>query len=356
MNRHGIAVGLLIATLLLVGYAAVGGVLNSEVSSGPDDAAWVGVAFGAVVLAFTTSGYIIASRNGNPLGWLLLGIGTIEALGAAASAYAVYALLNRPSSLPGEMAAWTADFIIGGLGIVFGSLIFVFLLFPDGRLPGRWWRTVAGVGFGGIVLAQVQVALNPGRLAGFPTVDNPLGVRGLEDAIAVMQSVAFGALTLSLLAAAVSLVIRFRRSRGIERQQLKWFTTASAFLALAIVSGPIWWGLFPGVGNVVWPVLFASSLSAIPIAMGIAILKYRLYDIDVVINKTLVFGALAAFITGIYVAVVVGIGELLGSAEEPNLALSIAATALVAIAFQPVKDRVERVANRLVYGVRRTPY
>jgi signal transduction histidine kinase len=97
-------------------------------------------------------------------------------------------------------------------------------------------------------------------------------------------------------------------------------------------------------------------LIGFPIAIAIAILRYRLYDIDVVINKTLVFGTLAAFITGIYVAVVVGIGELLGSSDEPNLALSIAATAIVAIAFQPVRDRVERVANRLVYGIRRTPY
>ena len=163
--------------------------------------------------------------------------------------------------------------------------------------------------------------------------------------------------------AAISVIFRFRRSRGLERLQLKWLAVGAAIAALAYLSlmgssafvhlsgetsTPLWTKAFEQVA--------VASFLLIPITMGMAILKYRLYDIDVVINKTLVFGALAAFITGIYVAVVVGIGSLLGSSDEPNLALSIAATAVVAIAFQPVKARVQRIANRIVYGQRVTPY
>jgi signal transduction histidine kinase len=166
-----------------------------------------------------------------------------------------------------------------------------------------------------------------------------------------------------IVGSAMSAIHRFRRSRGDERLQLKWLavgaaTTAFAYLATMIsaaalhLSGtsatPLWADVLGQFG--------VSSFVLIPVAVGIAILKYNLYDIDVVINKTLVFGALGAFITAVYVAVVVGIGNLLGSSEEPNLALSIAATALVAIAFQPVKERVQKVANRIVYGLRATPY
>jgi signal transduction histidine kinase len=154
-----------------------------------------------------------------------------------------------------------------------------------------------------------------------------------------------------LVAGAISLIIRFRRAGGEQRAQLKWFLYAAAlfcaYMTMTIVFET------QGVANMLGGVIASLGLTA---AVGIAVLKYRLYDIDVVINKTIVFGLLAAFITAVYVAIVVGIGTALGSGDDPNLVLSIAATGLVAIAFSPVKERTQRLANRLVYGRRSTPY
>ncbi len=165
-----------------------------------------------------------------------------------------------------------------------------------------------------------------------------------------------------MLASAVSLVMRLRRSTGVERQQLKWLTFAAALVATVyllamiatlpyVIAGtdnqvPGWLNLLQNVA------VFLFCL--IPIAIGIAVLKYRLYDIDVIISKTVVFGVLVGFITVVYVAIVVGLGTLLGDPGNP--ALSIAATALVALLFGPVRERVRRFANRLVYGKRATPY
>jgi signal transduction histidine kinase len=150
------------------------------------------------------------------------------------------------------------------------------------------------------------------------------------------------------IASAVSLLLRLRRSRGDEREQLKWF----AFAALVVVVVVILVSPLFGIPD--WIQVLAFPL--IPIASAIAILKYRLYDIDVVINKTLVVGALAVFITLVYLAVVVGVGALVGAGGRPNAALSIAATAIVAVAFQPLRERARRFANRVVYGRRATPY
>ena len=168
---------------------------------------------------------------------------------------------------------------------------------------------------------------------------------------ASLKGIYNGALSLGPLifvACAVSLVVRLVRSRGEQRLQLKWFVFASALASTTVA-----------VASFVLPdpsLAFTMSVPLIPIGAGVAIFKYRLYDIDVVINKTVVFGGLAAFITAVYVAIVVGIGAAIGQGSKPNLGLSILATGVVAVAFQPVRERVQRFANRLVYGVRATPY
>ena len=166
---------------------------------------------------------------------------------------------------------------------------------------------------------------------------------------------------ISILAAAASLVLRFRRSRGTVRQQLKWLTAAAAIVAslygLAMLASWIngsWFGQQDVLLNTVLQNLAVSSFFLIPIAIGFAVLRHRLYDIDVVINKAVVYGAMALFITAVYVAIVAGIGRVAGS--QGSLGLSIVATALAAVGFQPVRERVQRLANRLVYGRRATPY
>jgi signal transduction histidine kinase len=187
-----------------------------------------------------------------------------------------------------------------------------------------------------------------------------LAVRVLEP---ILKVIAFSLILLpiGMIGSAVSLVQRFRRSRGVERLQLKWLAAASAAVAASYIL--FWLVTIPFGSDSAAPVwaqavefLALVSFLLIPMAAGIAILKHRLFDIDIVINKTLVFGALAAFISAVYVGIVVGVGALVGSGDKPNIALSIAATALVAVAFQPVRKRVQGFANRLIYGQRLSAY
>lgn len=170
----------------------------------------------------------------------------------------------------------------------------------------------------------------------------------------MVSNVFFSLMTVLFIVSVVGVVLRYRRAVGDERQQMKWFAFAAALFVGALVISSLLYAAFGSSVDRLGAVLLGLGLTAMPVAMGIAILKHRLYDIDVVINKTIVFGALAGFITLVYIAVVAGVGAVLGRGDEPNLALSVAATALVAVAFQPVRERIQHLANRLVYGVRAT--
>jgi signal transduction histidine kinase len=295
---------------------------------------------------------IIVRGSRNRMGWIFYAIGLLWASGHFAGEYAAFSYEER--SLPGSLlAAWYGEWY--WLPWLFLLLAGSFILFPDGNLPGRRWRPFGYGLLGAVVVLTVLAALDA-RLNianSSVTLDNPIGISPLgdpdEDPLAfpfviLLWGSAVGSLT--------ALVVRFRRARGDERLQMKWFVYASALLLFSFLALVI----YDTASGQRVTVLDTIMLSLSPIAAGAAILKYRLYDIDVVINKTIVFGVLAAFITGIYVAIVVGIGTLLGSQDEPNLALSIAATAIVAIAFSPVKERTQRLANRLVYGHRLSPY
>jgi signal transduction histidine kinase len=258
-----------------------------------------------------------------------------------------------------RLADWMGNWI-WGLGLAL-PVTFVPLLFPDGHLPSLRWRPVAwiaGLGIGAFVIGS---AFAPGRLSDCdcPSI-NPFGFGGAIGH-AVFGAMRPAGLFLSLLmvpAALASLVFRYRRADGAEREQLRWLIFAGVFVGLGIVSSSLV-GRFvsnPNIATDISNAIVSVAATAIPIAIGIAILKYRLYDIDVVLNKTVVYGSLAAFITIVYVAIVVGLGALIGRGAQDNPALAIAATAIVAVAFQPVRERVQRFANRLVYGDRATPY
>jgi signal transduction histidine kinase len=296
--------------------------------------------------------FVAYRRPQNPVGWLLAVGGCTFELDDLMVSYASFA---RTHALPGanltlalEQFMWIAS-----VGL---ATIFIGLLFPTGRLLSPRWRWVARAAAVGLVLAYVANTLDTDpTVYNAPGSVNPLRPSGTGLAIVDILSDSFLLLPLSAIAAVVALVVRYRRGSGEERHQIRIVMFAASLYALTFATDLVI-HLITGHG-VTW--LEDAALIgafAIPVGAGIAVLKYRLYDIDIVISRTLVYGSLGVFITAVYVAIVVGIGTLIGSGGRPNLGLSIAATAIVAVAFQPVRERLQRVANRLVYGERATPY
>ncbi len=311
--------------------------------------------YALVFLVFATVGAFVAScKPDNPIGWLFCAVGLLNVLWAFALPYATYALVTRPDSLPGgKVMAWLATGWTATLG--WGLLaVFVPLLFPTGPLVSEIWRRVAWVAAGVLALSVVTLAFTPGQVAEDLPIENPVGLESAAPAFELAPMVLMPALMVITAASAISLIIRFRRSIGVERQQLKWFAYSIALLASVIVLG-----FLTNLGPVTVPesaltVIHTSGLLAVPVAMGVAILKYRLWDIDVIINRTLVYGALTAVVVGLYILVVGGLGALLQA--RGNLLLSLLATGLVAILFAPLRDRLQRGVNRLMYGERDDPY
>jgi hypothetical protein len=297
------------------------------------------------VLAFTTAGALVASRRpGSPIGWLLLAEGLVWEVVAALDAYVRHVPAANPAGLPaGPLAAWVLNWVwIPAFGIV----VLLFLLFPDGRLPGRRWRVVLGLAALGSVLNVAARVLMPGPLAEAPAIVNPLGVRGSIGLWRVVEGVGNPLLGLMVIAAIVSLVVRFRRAGGVERQQLKWLALAGV---VAVVVGVLvdvveLTGL---VGHADTGNLLLASFAGIPIATAIAVLRYRLYDIDRLLNRTLVYAVLTALLGTLYAGAVLGLGQLFGGlgAEPPSWAVA-GATLAVAALFQPARRRIQAVVDR----------
>ncbi len=309
-------------------------------------------AFGALIgVTFATVGALVASRrHENPIGWIFLVVGVGGSFQEFCTQYAVYSLLYRPGSLPlGVWAAWVQNWIwIPNSGLGLTSL---FLLFPNGRFSSPRMRIVLRLTVAVVALGTVGAMLAPGPMPDFLAARNPVGMRVGAGLWQALSGPGILALTILIVSAAVSLFRRRRGAVGDEREQLKWMSYASLLavsgLALAsFLATPLHAPILTYVALV--------SVFAIPVAAGIAILKYRLYDIDIVISKTVIVGAFAAFITVVYLVVVVGIGGAIK--VRSNTFLSVVATAIVAVAFQPVRERVRRLADRVVYGKRATPY
>lgn len=334
-------------SVVLVALGAVLLALNRNVDD-PVALYWINLA--AAALALSTVGALVASRRPeNPIGWLLGVSGLIYAVTVSVGEYGVYALLTERGALPGGvLAAWLGSWLyVLGANLV----LYSFLFFPDGRLPSPRWRVVAWLVAVAICLDTTLLALAPGTLYGFPGVENPFGIEALAG-LPVLIDVSISMLTLAaILVPVIALITRYRVARGDERQQIKWVAYAVSVLVVAIVSVNLWPALdtsFTGA------VLFLASFLAIPAAIGIAILKYRLYDIDFVINRTLVYGTLTAIVIGLYVFVVGYLGALFR--VEDNLLVSLAATGVVAVIFQPMRYGLQRGVNRLMYGERDDPY
>jgi N-terminal 7TM region of histidine kinase len=312
----------------------------------------------ALVLAFTAfmavGAVIVAHRPDNPIGWIFSAIGLLSSAGVLGMEYAEFAYLTRPGSLPGAaMAAWFQWWWLPVLGLI---LVFTLLLFPTGRLPSPRWRPVAVLGAAGIAAVTVLNALKPTlRLQNEDyTIRNPIGIAGVPDPEeGALGAVLLGLLIVCMAAAVISVVLRFRRSRGVERQQLKWFTFAAAVLVVTQVLT-----LFALPDGELTDLLFGLAVAFVPIAAGIAILRYRLYDIDRLINRTLVYGLLTLLLGAVYALGVFVLGRLLAPGDGQSELAIAASTLAVAALFQPAKRRVQsavdRRFNRARYDAART--
>jgi signal transduction histidine kinase len=336
------------------------GILMGLAGGIPGGQAVLGILLPAYQLTSATVGAMIASRHpGNAIGWLFLasaltwgfaGVATgIAGLGAAGAI-----AINERVLFADWLGTWL--FIPG----IYVPVTFLFLLFPDGHLPSRRWLWVATIASVGVAVVTLESALGPGPLEDAQILaTNPYAV-GDAAVWETVGLVAWLPTILGLLVSALALFVRFRRSSGETRQKMKWLGYAAvAVAALFLLAAAGFWvadvaGAGEVVGLVILPAVIIFALLLVPVATGIAILRHRLFDVEVVINRTVVYGVLAAFVTLIYVGIVVGIGALIGS--RGNLLLSIVATALIALAFQPMRERARRFANRVVYGKRATPY
>ena len=349
----------LVAGFIVVGFAAgLWLTFLDRGNGGGGGDVWFSIVFGA----FPVAGYLVATRRPeNSIGWLMLGIGVALGVGALTSSYGSYALHGGVGGRHlGEIAAaLNSPMWVPAVAL---PATFLILLFPDGHLPSPRWRWFARFLGAGQAVVVLTILLAPGELGSdagvFAHVQNPLGVGWLRPVIAVAV-VSIVVIPIGAIAALVSLVRRFRRSEGIERLQLRWLVTAAAivgvFYTVALLIG--WLAQTP-VGDSSWLGLVQNiavmSFVLIPISIAVSVLRYHLFDIDVVVNRALLFGTLAVCITAVYVAVVLGVGALVGGRSGPLL--SAAAAAIVALAFQPIRTRAQRFADRLVYGERAAPY
>jgi hypothetical protein len=314
------------------------------------------------LLAFPLVGAMIASRlPRNPIGWICLVDGLLWMLLGLFDFYSVYGLA-RPGSVPFPTA-------IAGLGEwlwvpTVGLLaIYLVLLFPDGRLPSRRWRPLACLSGAIIVLASVGSGLSPGPIAELGGVHNPFGLEG-QPWVAQATNVVLLPFLVCILASVVGLILRYRRSRGEERQQIKWIAFAASFVGLGFVvvmasglavfvfmpetwegtadSAPLWFDLLF--------TMVLLSFGGVPVAVGIAVLRYRLYDIDLLINRTLVYVSLTATLALVYAGSVVGLQAVLRTltGQESTLAV-VASTLAIAALFSPLRRRVHEFVDRRFY-------
>jgi hypothetical protein len=286
---------------------------------------------------------IVAHRPGNAVGWIFSAIGLLTATGVLATEYAAYASRTRPGSPPGViLAAWYSSW--WWYPTLAGVLVFTPLVFPTGRLLSARWRPVAVAAAAGTAAIITLSALQPTlQDEDHHPIRNPIGLAGVPDPEeGALSAILFGLLLLCAAAAVASVVLRFRRARGVERQQLKWFTYAAALLILVLLLTDY---LLPPSGVV--EVLYGLVVALVPVAAGIAILRYRLYDIDRLINRTLVYGLLTALLGAVYAAAVLVGGQLFGGVggNPPGWAVA-GATLAVAALFQPARRRTQAMVDR----------
>src|SRR5215212_9791258 len=298
-----------------------------------------------VAVGYSTVGAIVASRlPKSPIGWLFCAIAFIFGLDHFSAEYAAYALVEPTRSLPaGEVCAWLSSWVwVGGLGLV----VFLDLLFPNGRLPSARWRWFAQFTAIALLPAAVLAAFSPGLITS-STLRNPLGIEGLPHATMPVQAFMYALIVVG----ASSMLARLRHAGTIERQQIKWF----AYATVLVISGVILKNVVYPPTSVTWVwwvglILTAVGVVSSPVAMGIAIFRYRLYEIDILINRTLVYGPLTATLVVLYFLGIVVLQRLfvLLTGQQSTLAV-VASTLLIAALFNPFRCRIQSVVDRRFY-------
>jgi hypothetical protein len=342
----------------LFAFSVVFGVLSSDAEqsgSWSGGGLWVAGALVVTIVTYPAAGWLIAARRPeSPIGWLLLAIGACWGAGAT-STYSDYTI-KLHHHLPGGalVAVVGSAFWMPAIGMT-GT--FLLLLFPDGYLPGPRWRPVARASAVAMVAGLFYLMFRPGPLtdAGYPGVRNPVGIDALGSVLGVGW-VAILALVVAMVVSAASLVVRYRRARGPERQQVKWLAAAAAGVAVVYaVVVPLGAVVDPSSQDP--PVWLSAAQSAsllsfglIPVAIVFAVLRYRLYEIDVIIRRTLVYAVLVAILAALYLGGVTVVGGLLRTITGGSGAIGVTVSTLaVAGAFQPLRARIQRAVDRRFY-------
>lgn len=311
---------------------------------------WDGLFSFFIATAFAIVGMLVTSRYPrNPIGWIFIAVSWLDALNLALSVYRIY---GPAMGATGYVPAIFHDL---WMPTTIFPTIFVFLLFPDGRLISKRWRIVFWSATLGLVGTHFTVALHPGPIPLWGVETNPDGIAGAAGVLDIVLQLTQSLLLIGILGSLVAFVIRIYRAQGIERQQMKWLGYALGLMLLSIVFSSLTWLLWTGNTLMVQlsDLLTYLALLSIAIATSIAILRYRLYDIDVVINRTLVYSALTASVILIYILIVGGLGTFFQA--QDNLIIALLATGMIAVLFQPLREWLQRRVNRLVYGERDDP-
>jgi hypothetical protein len=319
-----------------------------------DPSAWLNDMFDALILlAFATVGSLIASRRPeNPIGWIFCISTLLWALGSLMQEYAVYTLITVPGSLPAGALLGVIGHWIVGIGW-FLMLTFLLLLFPNGHLPSPRWRFLAWLIAVLLTVYSITFLLSPYPYANsaidprLAAVGNPMGILIANDLFDQLAGNIPLALFPTIIACIVSVFLRFRRARGVERQQLKWFAYGMTLSILMLIVIVIL--IFSNV-NGAPGTLFYLAVVCIPISAGIAILRYRLYDIDVLINRTLVYGTLSALLALLYFGLIFALQSLFqGLFKQNNAVAIVVSTLVIAALFQPLRRRIQEIIDRRFY-------
>jgi hypothetical protein len=330
-----------VSVMLLVGGLSFALMTRTPV---PERSNYSSVTLALLALAFSVVGAIIASRQPrNAIGWLFCSVGVTIGLSSFAGDYAEFWLASGfGMGALGETAAWFSSW--SWTLLVFVPTSFLLLLFPDGRLPSPRWRPVAWCAALGLIGFLSGYTLEPGPLEDFPRMMNPYGVDSLIlDAVAIAGAILASA---SMVASAISLIVRMRRAGRAERQQIKWLAYGGAVVVGAVFVG----GVISVWSGDVGIALISLGLLGVPIFTGVAIARYRLYDIDIVINRTLVYGSLTALLVALYFSAIVVLQRLfvVFTGEKSTLVV-VASTLVIAALFNPLRRRVQGFVDRRFY-------